>query len=253
MVITHPAYEIPEVDDFNEYEVEVLGPEINTVSKDEFGALVSSDGKSLYYVVENAEWQSHESEQDIWIAASDEKGKWKKGKKAPRPLNNEASNYVEAVQNDNNQLILGNTYTANGGPGHGSGVSRTRRTATGWEVPVEIEIENFHTIGDKTGYSFSADGKTMFICTQLSDNRGGLDIYISHLQDDGTWTSPANLSGQINTPADEISAYFAADNRTLYFSSTGRPGYGKDDLYVSKRLGSGWNSWSLPLNLGPHH
>jgi OmpA-OmpF porin, OOP family len=38
---------------------------------------------------------------------------------------------------------------------------------------------------------------------------------------------------------------------TLYFSTNGRPGYGSNDIFLSRRLDDSWKSWSEPQNLGP--
>ena len=38
--------------------------------------------------------------------------------------------------------------------------------------------------------------------------------------------------------------------RTLYFSSRGHPGFGGYDLFKAYRIGTTWQEWSLPENLG---
>lgn len=55
----------------------------------------------------------------------------------------------------------------------------------------------------------------------------------------------------INTYANETTPFLAADNKTLYFSSSGHPGYGSNDIFVSRRLDDTWQNWSEPKNLGP--
>src|SRR5690606_35437592 len=62
------------------------------------------------------------------------------------------------------------------------------------------------------------------------------------------WKEPVNLGKNINTPYDESAPYIHADNKTLYFSSNGWPGYGGQDLYMSKMDSSG--RWTTPVNLG---
>jgi len=59
---------------------------------------------------------------------------------------------------------------------------------------------------------------------------------------------PVNLGDTINTSGNEMAPFIHPDGRTLYFSSTGHPGMGGADLFVS-RLGAN-NRWLKPENLG---
>jgi outer membrane protein OmpA-like peptidoglycan-associated protein len=52
----------------------------------------------------------------------------------------------------------------------------------------------------------------------------------------------------INTPGDEMAPFIHADNQTLYFTSTGLPGYGGSDLFVARKNSEG--KWEKPKNLG---
>ena len=69
--------------------------------------------------------------------------------------------------------------------------------------------------------------------------------------EDGRWTEPLNLGSDINTALEEGSPFLAPDDKTLYFSSDGYTGYGKHDIYISRRLDDTWTVWSEPENLGP--
>jgi hypothetical protein len=65
---------------------------------------------------------------------------------------------------------------------------------------------------------------------------GENDIYVSFLGEDGAFSEPMNLGPQINTASVDASPFLAADGVTLYFSSAGYPGYGNNDIFVTKRL-----------------
>jgi outer membrane protein OmpA-like peptidoglycan-associated protein len=77
-----------------------------------------------------------------------------------------------------------------------------------------------------------------------------MDIYVSFLLVDGTWSEPKNLGNTINTAAEEVSPYLASDGKTLYFSTGGHPGFGDNDMFISKRLDDTWTNWTEPTNLG---
>lgn len=84
----------------------------------------------------------------------------------------------------------------------------------------------------------SADGKTLFFSSISKDGEGGLDIFRSELQSDGTWGPATSLGPDINTPDDEESPAISPDGKTLYFSSRGHRGFGGYDLFSAEWDGS---------------
>ena len=96
--------------------------------------------------------------------------------------------------------------------------------------------------------SVSCDGTKMFFTSSRVDGFGGGDIYMSSLLSNGTWDVAINLGNIINTKGDEEAPFISNDGKTLYFTSTGHPGQGDGDLFVS-RYKSG--NWTTPINLGP--
>ncbi len=95
--------------------------------------------------------------------------------------------------------------------------------------------------------SFSSDGKTLFFIRSGTRNRNG-DIYYSEIGEDGKFKEPVRLGNNINTPKNEQSVFIHPDNTTLYFSSNGRIGMGKADIYMCKKQVDG--TWGDPVNLG---
>jgi len=96
--------------------------------------------------------------------------------------------------------------------------------------------------------SLSSDGKTMYFSSNRPGGFGELDIWRSTRRADGTWSEPENLGASINTAGSEKSPFFHSDGQTLYFSSTGHPGFGGFDIYFSKldkEIG-----WQTPKNIG---
>ena len=53
------------------------------------------------------------------------------------------------------------------------------------------------------------------------------------------------------TAEDEVAPFIASDGKTIYFSTSGFPGYGENDIFKSTRLDDTWQYWSEPENLGP--
>jgi outer membrane protein OmpA-like peptidoglycan-associated protein len=95
--------------------------------------------------------------------------------------------------------------------------------------------------------SISCDGTKMFFSSTRKNGIGGGDIYLSSLMPNGDWGIPSNLGAILNTEGDEEAPFIANDGKTLYFTSTGHPGQGDGDLFIS-RFENG--IWTKPKNLG---
>jgi outer membrane protein OmpA-like peptidoglycan-associated protein/tetratricopeptide (TPR) repeat protein len=94
--------------------------------------------------------------------------------------------------------------------------------------------------------AISCDGKTMYFASNRKGGKGGTDLWMSTLADDGLWDPPVNMKN-LNTDGDEEAPYIAPDGLTLYFSSNGHPGFGEADIFrtVLKE-----EVWTTPVNLG---
>ena len=95
--------------------------------------------------------------------------------------------------------------------------------------------------------SLSANGRILYFVSDRPGGLGGYDIWVSFRRPAG-WTNPVNAGPYINTVRDELSPCLHADGLSLYFRSDGWPGFGSQDLFVSKKSREG--IWSQPLNLG---
>lgn len=103
-----------------------------------------------------------------------------------------------------------------------------------------------NTLFHDASINLSPNGKEMFI---YKDNNGG-DIYETFLKENGDWTSPIQLKGDVNSPYLESSATVTNDDKRIYFTSNRPGGYGGTDIYsadVNKR-----GEWVNVLNLGPN-
>ncbi|MGA2295937.1 MAG: OmpA family protein [FCB group bacterium] len=233
------------------YEPQNLGKAINT-EYEERNPVISPDGKTLYFVrqgsPENIGEKFSKTNQDIWYAEIHPNGLWSSAKNIGPPLNNSNNNAVMSVTPDGNTLLLFGTYDTTGSP---SGVSVSHRIAKGWSYPEKLIIKDFVNTSNWYQFYMSNDGKTLLMAIQAPDSYGMNDIYVSFLNDDGTWTTPKNLGQDINTDRNEITPFLAADGVTLYFSTNGIEGYGDYDVYLSRRLDDSWEKWSKPENLGP--
>lgn len=224
--------------------LENLGGAINS-SYDELGPLITPDGKILYYVRENhpdnvGGVKEGRRNQDIWFSKLQSDGSWSQAQNL-KELNTEGAEFITSISPDGTRALFK----------RGSIIKKTK---TGWSAPETMEIRNFvNTHKDKfSNYFLANDGQTLLMSIQNTKSVGFLDLFVSFLQDDGTWSEPQNLGRTINTFGDEVSPFLASDGVTLYYSSNGaKGGLGDQDVWVTRRLDNSWTNWSTPVNLGP--
>lgn len=230
-------------------EREDLGDAINTPT-DDLAAVISYDSKTLYFTRQNHPQNIPPiGNQDAWFSTQDENGKFSLAKSVPLPINNAQNNSVAGITPDGQTLLVLNVYNPDGSME--TGVSLARKEGENWGFPKKVEIKNFYNKNRYGEYNLSASGKTMLMTIQRDDGYGSKDIHVSFLQEDGTWSEPKNLGATLNTAESETSSFLAADGRTLYYSTNGLPGYGRNDVFVTQRLDDTWEKWSEPQNLGP--
>jgi len=230
-----------------------LSATVNSVYN-ELKPLVTPDGKTLLFSRQYHPGNTggEEDPEDIWFSQwDDEKGEWMEAVNMGGPLNTKGPNYISSITPDGNTVIitLGNRYTKNGKMK--AGVSVSTRTSEGWSKPVPFEIVNEVNMAEKANYFLANNREVLLMSVEGDPSFGSRDLYVSFLMDDGRWSEPLNLGPGINTALEDASPFLAPDDKTLYFSSNGYTGYGKQDIYVSRRLDDTWTNWSEPENLGP--
>ena len=227
-------------------EPENLGENINSRAS-ELAPVIAPDGKIIYFTRERH--PENMGVQNIWYSEIDKNGKFQLAKNIGRPLNTQHHNFAISILPDGNSMMVGNVYYKDGRMG--PGFSMTYKKGNEWSFPEPVQIRNFFNTGGKGSYCLASSGRILILSIQGSDGIGGNDLYVSFLNNDNSWTTPINLGNQINTPDREDSPFLAADGVTLYFSSAGYPGYGSNDIFMTKRLDDTWKRWSEPINLGP--
>lgn len=232
-----------------EEDVQNLGNNINSIYN-ELAPKITPDGKTIYFVRKNHPQNigKEKDPDDIWVSKLQESGEWSLAQNIGKPLNNKYSNYVQSVTPDGNTLLLGNVYGIDGSMK--PGVSLSNRGLDGWEMPEKQLIENFYNLNKFANYFLTNDNKVLIMAIERKDSEGKLDLYVSFRKDDNIWSEPKNMGTTINTAENDYSPFLAADGVTLYYSTSGKSGYGKEDIFMTKRQDDTWTNWSEPQNLG---
>jgi len=166
-----------------------------------------------------------------------------KAKNLGKAINTTGDDQVVGLSNDGRTLFIyfdmieyyGDLYMA---------INANGRFSRNFKIDETVNSKYLETSG-----SLSTDGQSLFFASNRPGGFGGLDLYITRKLPDGTWALPQNLGKTINTTENEDFPQLSADGKTLYFSSTGHPGMGGADIFISD-----WNEddniWSSPINVG---
>ncbi|MDB4302859.1 OmpA family protein [bacterium] len=107
----------------------------------------------------------------------------------------------------------------------------------GWSGVVSAHFNNNEY---STGHpALSQDGKTLYFVSDMPGGKGGSDIYMVAINNDGSLGTPERLADNINTEGKELFPYVDS-NGTLYFSSNGHMGIGGLDVFYAEAQGSGF-------------
>lgn len=182
--------------------------------------------------------------EDFFISHRREDGHWSRALNIGPPVNSGYNEGAESISPDGRWLL----FTICNRPG-GAGscdLYAAAVTDSGWSNPMNLGPA-LNSEAWESQPCLSPDNRDLYFISRRPGGYGGSDIYVSHRRADGRWGPPVNLGDSVNTAGDESSPFIHADNQTLYFASTGWPGVGGSDLYLTRRRGGGW---TRPQNLG---
>lgn len=212
---------------------------VNTPEGDEFSPVLSADGATLYFGA--AGRSDNIAGQDVFVSRL-RAGRWS----APEPvaaLSGEGNQYPLSLSADGRQILLmvnGRLHSSQSG-------------SSGWSAPAPLPLSGLALAGKGV---FSPDGN--MIALEGAFSAGGvltppdMDIFIMQREADGHWSAPIALGADINTEGQEGNPLFGSDGRTLYFTSTGFPGLGQSDVFVTyrKKDKNLANDWLRAINMG---
>ena len=166
-------------------------------------------------------------------------GKWTIPKNIGKPVNTNNHDAAVSLSSDGRLMFL--YYDQGGGD-----IFYSEYEGQEWSVPFPLN-RKINTGSYETHASLSSDGKLLFFTSDRSGGYGGLDIYVSRLNEKDQWGEAQNLGPVINTSGDEDAPFIHPDGKTLYFSSNSHPGIGGFDIFRSDKIG---DRWDQPDNLG---
>lgn len=171
-------------------------------------------------------------------------GTWSDPMLLPQPINSENNEGASTFSADGQAVV----YTACGRDGGVGNCDLYIMTLEGnqWSSPKNLgNVVNSEEWDSQP--TMSSDGTRIIFASQRKGGYGAEDLYMVEKNVFGEWGPPQNLGGMVNTPFDDYSPYLSPDGKTLYFASTGHPGFGGTDVFRTV-LENG--KWTTPANLG---
>ncbi|MDN5214607.1 OmpA family protein [Fulvivirgaceae bacterium BMA12] len=226
-----------------EVKIENLGSVVNSESHD-YAPLISADESTLIFTSRrkgsNDDQLASDNNyyEDIYISRKSN-GQWTTPEKLGENINTPYHDAAIAFAPDGKQVFI--YYSVGNGD-----IFVSNFDGGNWSKPTPLNA-NINSRYRELSASLTADGKKLYFSSDRPGGHGGLDIYISELQDDGKWGPAINAGPKINTKEDEDAPFIHPEDNMLYFSSRGHFGMGGYDIFRSPYIKG---KWGRPRNLG---
>jgi outer membrane protein OmpA-like peptidoglycan-associated protein len=216
---------------------ENLGDSVNTNSSEYYPTVTINDSLLVF--------TRREGGRENFIETAFRGNGFTRWRTIPGNLNEEPKKGAISVSQDGDWLLFAAIFPDQGYRSFDIYISYA--TPEGWSEPENLGPAINSEFWD-TAPSLSPDKSTLYFTSSRPGGFGGSDLYYSNRLANGKWSEAENMGPIINTPGDEMAPFIHADNQTLFFTSTGWPGYGGSDLFIARKNSDG--KWGKPQNLG---
>ena len=199
-----------------------MGEPVNT-SFNEGAQNISQDGQMLVFT--GCDFPEGRGSCDIYYSIKTPEG-WQMPKNVGPGVNTRDWESQPCLSPDKQSL-----YFVRQTPDASSDIFVSHRTPEGQWGRAERLGPTINTPGRETTPFLHADGQTLFFASDGHPGYGGLDIFYSRRQPDGSWGTPVNLGYPINTIEEEGSLVVSSDGKTAYFASDRSDSRGSLDIY----------------------
>jgi Tol biopolymer transport system component len=189
---------------------------------------ISPDGNKIYMYKNDGKVYAG----DIFVSKKRSSGSWGTPKPLDKPINSSFIESSACLSLDGNKLFLMSERIGkkNNPQGRGDLYVAEKITKTTWGEPKNLG-SIINTSEDEGAVFIHPNGKTLFFSSNGHLSIGGYDIFMSRLQEDGSWGIPENLGYPINTVGDDVNFILSLDGKTAHYSSVKEGGLGERDIY----------------------
>jgi outer membrane protein OmpA-like peptidoglycan-associated protein len=183
---------------------------------------LSPDGQTLYL------YRNPPGNGDVFVSELEGKN-WSTPRALPEPVNSKSYETTVSISPDGKRLFF--TSDREGGLGDTDIYMSDLGENGKWGPAVNLGPKINTPYADDSPF-IHADGKSLYFSSKGHKKCfGGFDIYLTVLQDNGSWSEPQNVGYPINTPDNDIYFVLSADKKSGYYASAKEGGYGEKDIY----------------------
>lgn len=200
--------------------------EINT-NENEGAQALSADGRLLFFTACNR--PDGKGSCDIYYSVFNGKV-WSSPKNAGSVVNSSNWDGQPSLSSDNRYLYFSSNRSGGKGKKDIWRAELTEIMENGilrWKEPKNAG-EILNTAGDEISPFVHPNNKTFYFASDFHTGMGGMDLFVSDIQNDGGFSVPRNLGYPINTHKDEQGLNIAFNGKTAWFSSEREQGFGLD-------------------------
>lgn len=214
---------------------EPMPTHINTVNN-EGAPTISADGRSLIFVAcpdasgaDYGEGRQGKGSCDLFVTKK-LGNRWGTVSNLPGGINSNLWETQPSLSADGKTIYFIRSIRGQNGQKNSDIYTATLNENGAWGQPIRLP-NNVNTPNEEESVLIHPDGKTLYFASRGHIGMGGFDLYMTRLQEDGTWSTPMNLGYPINTKNDENSLMVSPDGEIGFFASDREGGFGDLDIY----------------------
>ena len=216
---------------------------INTATYREFAAMLSPDGKQLFFSrYGHPQNIGEKPNADIWVSRQQSNQTWGAAVNLGQPINSDGNEQIVGLNLNADVMLLLNSNT--------STLMASYRKGRLWSVPKQ------QCLGDSSEQLLirqahvSADLQILLLCAEdTRAARPDVNIYVAFARATDQWSELQLIGNNVNTTEAEDFAFINSDDRTLYFHKKNNSKPLENGLYSALRLDETWLNWSLPKKI----
>ncbi len=214
---------------------EPMPTHINTVNN-EGAPTISADGRSLIFVAcpdasgeDYGEHRTGKGSCDLFITKK-LGNRWGAVSNLPGAINTNLWETQPSLSADGKTIYFIRSIRGQNGQRNSDIYTATLNENGTWGQATRLP-NNINTSSEEESVLIHPDGKTLYFASRGHIGMGGFDLFMTRLQENGTWADPINLGYPINTKNDENSLMVSPDGEIGFFASNREGGFGNLDIY----------------------